>query len=72
MKADSLAKLANAEQATDSAATAAPVTVDANDSKAWWQPVVKELQAFGGANDIANHSLFYIFIIGFVGGLLAS
>ena len=71
MKADSLAKLANAEQATDSAATAAPVTVDANDSKAWWQPVVKELQAFGGANDIANHSLFYIFIIGFVGGLLA-
>ena len=71
MKADSLAKLANAEQATDSAATAAPVTVDASDSKAWWQPVVKELQAFGGANDIANHSLFYIFIIGFVGGLLA-
>ena len=71
MKADSLALLANAEQATDSAATAAPVTVDANDSKAWWQPVVKELQAFGGANDIANHSLFYIFIIGFVGGLLA-
>lgn len=71
MKADSLAKLANAEQATDSAATAAPVTVDASDSKAWWHPVVKELQAFGGANDIANHSLFYIFIIGFVGGLLA-
>ena len=71
MKADSLAQLANAEQATDSAATAAPATVDASDSKAWWQPVVKELQAFGGANDIANHSLFYIFIIGFVGGLLA-
>lgn len=36
-----------------------------------WKPVVKELQAFGGANDIANHSLFYIFFIGFVGGLLA-
>ena len=71
MKADSLAQLANTEQATDSAVTAAPATVDANDSKVWWQPVVKELQAFGGANDIANHSLFYIFIIGFVGGLLA-
>ena len=71
MKADSLALLANAEQATDSTATAAPITVDASDSKTWWQPVVKELQAFGGANDIANHSLFYIFIIGFVGGLLA-
>ncbi len=36
-----------------------------------WKPVVKELQAFGGNNDIANHSLFYIFFMGFVGGLLA-
>ena len=72
MKADSLAQLANVEQGKDSlSAAAASATVDANDAKAWWQPVVKELQAFGGANDIANHSLFYIFIIGFVGGLLA-
>ena len=71
-KADSLALLTNAEQASDSVAAAlVSNTVDASDSKAWWQPVVKELQAFGGANDIANHSLFYIFIIGFVGGLLA-
>ncbi len=46
-------------------------SVDGDDAKAWWKPVVKELQAFGGNNDIANHSLFYIFIIGFVGGLLA-
>ena len=72
MKADSLAQLANAAQVSDSLATnAQPANVDAADAKAWWQPVVKELQAFGGANDIANHSLFYIFIIGFVGGLLA-
>ena len=49
----------------------AAFSVDSDDAKAWWAPVVKELQAFGGNNDIANHSLFYIFIIGFVGGLLA-
>jgi len=71
-KADSLALLANVEQAgttaTDSAAAA---TVQPGDAKAWWKPVVKELQAFGGDNNIANHSLFYIFFIGFVGGLLA-
>lgn len=49
----------------------AALSVDSDDAKAWWAPVVKELQNFGGNNDIANHSLFYIFIIGFVGGLLA-
>ncbi len=75
MKADSLAKLAAMQQGdsavapVDSAALAS--AMDQLDAKALWQPVVKELQAFGGANDIANHSLFYIFIIGFVGGLLA-
>ena len=41
------------------------------DTKSLWKPVVKELQQFGGANDIANHSLFYIFLMGLVGGLLA-
>ncbi len=73
MKADSLAKLA-AMQEGDSAVApvdSAASAVSPLDTQALWQPVVKELQAFGGANDIANHSLFYIFIIGFVGGLLA-
>ena len=72
-KADSLASLANAEK-VDSTATIDPafsVTVDSNDAKAWWKPVVKELQSFGGNNDIASHGILYIFIIGFVGGLLA-
>lgn len=74
-KADSLAKLQalgqeiDTTQAVDSAQLANAVST--LDTKALWQPVVKELQAYGGANDIANHSLFYIFIIGFVGGLLA-
>lgn len=75
MKADSLAKAAalaqtdSATQPVDSAALAS--TMENLDVKDLWKPVVKELQAFGGANDIANHSLFYIFFIGFVGGLLA-
>ena len=72
-KADSLAKLnANAvdsTQALDSAALSS--TLQTMDAKELWKPVVKELQAFGGNNDIANHSLFYIFIMGLVGGLLA-
>lgn len=36
-----------------------------------WTPVVKELRSFGGNNDIASHTLLYIFLMGFVGGLLA-
>ena len=73
-KADSLAKLATIEQegnasGLDSAALASATA--SLDVKSLWKPVVKELQAFGGNNDIANHSLFYIFIMGLVGGLLA-
>ena len=70
-KADSLAQLAVAEKVDSTANIDSSFSVDGDDAKAWWKPVVKELQAFGGNNDIANHSLFYIFIIGFVGGLLA-
>ena len=74
-KADSLAKVAalaqgDTAQVVDSTALAS--TLSSLDSKALWKPVVKELQAFGGAaSDIANHSLFYIFVMGLVGGLLA-
>ena len=72
-KADSLAQLALAQgdstPAVDSAALSQAVS--SLDTQALWKPVVKELQAFGGTSDIANHSLFYIFIMGLVGGLLA-
>ncbi len=71
-KADSLAKLQGVEQANAGAAdSTVTLTASADDAQQWWKPVVKELQAFGGNNDIANHSLLYIFFIGFVGGLLA-
>ena len=37
-----------------------------------WQPVISELQALGdGSNNIAGQSLFYILLMGFIGGLLA-
>jgi thiol:disulfide interchange protein DsbD len=36
-----------------------------------WTPVIDELKAMGGHDDIADHSLLYILLIGFIGGLLA-
>ena len=36
-----------------------------------WQPVISELRAFGAADSIADRSLWYILLMGFVGGLLA-
>ena len=75
-KADAAAEAAQAQDQTaadttataDSTVATAPI---AGDNNQLWKPVVKELQAFGGNADIANHSLFYIFLIGLIGGLLA-
>ena len=36
-----------------------------------WAPVVDELRAQGGTDDVAGRSLLYILLMGFVGGLLA-
>ena len=36
-----------------------------------WQPVVDELNAMGGSDNITDHSLLYILLMGFIGGLLA-
>ena len=52
---------------TDSAV--APVT--ASTETLWWQPVTEQLEALDSEANIANHSLWYIFIVGFIGGLLA-
>ena len=59
---------ADTTAAADSTVAAAPIAVD---NEQLWKPVVKELKAFGGTADIANHSLFYIFLMGLIGGLLA-
>ena len=47
----------------------APVT--ASTETLWWQPVTEQLEALDSEANIANHSLWYIFIVGFIGGLLA-
>lgn len=47
----------------------APVT--ASTEPLWWQPVTEQLEALDSEANIANHSLWYIFIVGFIGGLLA-
>jgi thiol:disulfide interchange protein DsbD len=66
MKADSLAQVK-----ADSAAETAVAKMSKAEKDILWQPVIKQLQAFGGTSDIANHSLIYIFFMGFLGGLLA-
>lgn len=38
---------------------------------ALWTPVVDELKAMGGSDNMTDHSLLYILLMGFVGGLLA-
>ena len=47
----------------------APVT--ASTETLWWQPVTEQLEALDSEANIANHLLWYIFIVGFIGGLLA-
>ena len=66
--------------AADTVVTAAPADtslashlspLDSDTDSTLWAPVVSELQSMGGADDVANHSLLYILLMGFVGGLLA-
>ena len=54
---------------TDTAAIITPLQTVGSDSL--WSPVVEELRAMGGNDAIADHSLLYILLMGFIGGLLA-
>lgn len=58
-------------QADTSHVAAAPPgsSVAAGDSL--WRPVVSELRALGGGDDLSGRSLLYVLLMGFVGGLLA-
>ena len=63
-----------APAATDTAATAAlpVVAVDSAAAKTLWTPVIDELRSFGGdTGDVAGKAWWYIFFLGFVGGLVA-
>lgn len=57
---------AKVESAPSDTALASPITTDD-----LWTPVIDELKAMGGHDDIADHSLLYILLMGFIGGLLA-
>ena len=76
-KADSLAALAAANNKTEADTTqkAATTAVNSdNDNVAQaglWAPVVAELQAYNGDQGKSDNSIFYIFVMGFIGGLLA-
>ncbi len=63
LKTDSLLK-------TDSVATNL-ADVEKGDGASLWQPVVKELSALNGDEGTHNRSLFYIFLMGLLGGLVA-
>lgn len=62
-----------AATATDSAAAMAQVQpLDSAQTQALWTPVIKELKNFGSdTDDMTGKAWYYIFFLGFVGGLVA-
>lgn len=58
---------------TDSATTVQVQPLDSAATQALWTPVIKELKDFGtgGADDVTGKAWYYIFFLGFVGGLVA-
>ncbi len=59
------------EAAVDSAAAVVPVVVDSAAASKLWTPVIKELNDYGNANNTAGKSLWVIFGLGILGGLVA-
>ena len=72
-KADETEPAATDTTAADTALTAqqTAVSTDTVASEGLWTPVISELRAEGGSDSLADHSLFYLLLMGFVGGLLA-
>ena len=58
-------------QNADSTQTTTVDTTSVVSQDELWKPVTAELQALGDSNHSSNNSLFYIFAMGFVSGLLA-
>ena len=55
----------NGDTASDS------VSVSSVEEASLWTPVISELRAFGTGDNVTDHSLLYILLMGFIGGLLA-
>ena len=66
------ADTAAAAQPADSAAAFLPVAAAADSSQvaAWWTPVIDQLKDLG-TDDVASKAWYYIFFLGFLGGLVA-
>jgi len=58
----------------DSTLSAIAVPVTTQDSAmvaAWYHPVIDQLKSFGEENSVLGHSLWYIFLLGMLGGFIA-
>ena len=55
----------------DSVAAAAPAAIGDGDHSQWWSNVEAEMKAFEDTPEQSERSLWYIFIAGFIGGLIA-
>ena len=66
------ADTAAAAQPADSAAAFLPAATAADSSQvaAWWTPVIDQLKDLG-TDDVASKAWYYIFFLGFLGGLVA-
>ena len=56
---------------TDSVAAALPAPVVAGGQDGWWKNVEEELRTLANEPNESNASMLYIFIAGFIGGLIA-
>ncbi len=67
-----VADTAAAAQPADSAAAFLPVATAADSSQvaAWWTPVIDQLKDLG-TDDVTSKAWYYIFFLGFLGGLIA-
>lgn len=52
-----------------------PIEISSSDEdysfQQWWTPVIEELNAYGGEGNVAGRALYYVFFLGFIGGLVA-
>jgi thiol:disulfide interchange protein DsbD len=56
---------------TTAAADSSLLTLPSSLQDALWTPVIDEMKALGAGDSLTDHSLLYILLMGFVGGLLA-
>ena len=69
--AKSVEEVAQADTVAASASTDTVSVRSEGVEEALWSPVIDELRSQGGNDNISDHSLLYILLMGFVGGLLA-